>query len=105
MGRFVIGETSIPILLQGVAWIRTSDYQILKMRTDLLAPLPPLARVTTLVLYARNQFQGGPTAFWLPQEVNVTVKLGDYIFANRHRYSDYRLFRVKAILKTDESLK
>ena len=54
MGRFSIGEASIPILVQGVAWIRSSDYQILRMRTDLLAPLPPLARVTTLVQYAKD---------------------------------------------------
>ncbi len=54
MARFSIGEASIPILVQGVAWIRSSDYQILRMRTDLLAPLQPLARVTTLVQYAKD---------------------------------------------------
>lgn len=105
MGRFMIGETSVPLLLQGVAWIHASDYQILRIRTDLLAPLPPLARVTTVVLFAGTEFPGSRTAFWLPQEVNVTVELGNYIFANRHRYSDYRLFRVESILKSDESLK
>ena len=101
MGRFVIGEASVPLLVQGVAWIRTSDYQILKMRTDLLAPLPPLAQVTTLVLYASNQFQGIPTAFWLPHEVEVSADFGPYHFSNRHRYSDYQLFRAESVIKTD----
>ncbi len=62
MGRFSIGEASIPILVQGVAWIRSSDYQILRMRTDLLAPLPPLARVTTLVVSMQ-----GPSFKIVPQ--------------------------------------
>ncbi len=101
MGRFSMGEASIPILVQGVAWIRTSDYQILRIRTDILAPLPPLAQVTTLVLYARNQFRDSPTALWLPREVEVKVSLGPYLFSNRHRYSDYRRFMVESVIKTD----
>jgi VWFA-related protein len=103
MGRFTLGEASIPILLQGVAWIRSSDYQIVKMRTDLLAPLPDAAlkQVTTVVLFARNQFPDSPTGFWLPQKVDVKVGLGPYLFSNRHKYSDYRMFRVKSVIRTD----
>jgi VWFA-related protein len=101
MGRFSIGEASIPILVQGVAWIRTSDYQILRIRTQLLAPIPPLAQVMTLVLYARNQFRDSPTALWLPLEVEVKAGLGPNLFSNRHRYSDYRLFRVESVIRTD----
>ncbi len=96
MGHFAIGRESVPILLQGVAWIHSTDYQVLQMRTDLLAPQPGVAlrRTTTVALFAGIQFQSGPTAFWLPQEVDVTVERGNYIFANRQRYSDYRLFKV-----------
>jgi hypothetical protein len=103
MGRLVIGDASVPLLLQGVAWIHASDYQILRMRTDLLAPLPPLTRVTTIALYANNQFEGSPAAFWLPQEVKVTVDLGTLAFANRHTYSDYRLFRAESVIKPDSA--
>ena len=99
MGHFSIGEASIPILVQGVAWIRSSDCHILRIRTDLLAPLPPLAQVTTLVLYAMTQFQDSPTALWLPREVEVEVGLGALLFFNHHRYSDYRLFRVESLIK------
>jgi len=101
MGRFSIGQASIPILVQGVAWIRSSDYQILRIRTDLLAPLPPLAQVTTLALYANTEFEGSPTALWLPREVEVKVGLGPYLFSNRHKYSDYRRFMVESVIKTD----
>ena len=99
MGHFLIGGTSVPLLVQGVAWIRSSDYQILQMRTDLLASMPPLIRMTTVVHFAETQFQDSPTALWLPKEVEVTVKYGQLTLTNRHRYSHYQMFRVKSAIK------
>jgi hypothetical protein len=98
-GRFVVGHTSVPLLLQGVAWIHTNDYQILQMRTDLLAPQPgvELKRATTVVSFESVKFQGRAAAFWLPQEVDVTLDQGNYLFVNRHRYSDYQLFKVEIL--------
>ena len=103
-GRFVIGDTSIPLLLQGVAWIHAGDYQILRMRTDLLAPQPgaTLRRMTTVVLFAGINFEGGRTTLWLPEEVDVTVEAGNSTLVNRHRYSDYRLFKVEVSQPADE---
>jgi hypothetical protein len=101
MGHFLIGGTSVPLLVQGVAWIRSSDYQILQMRTDLLASIPPLTRMTTVVHFAETQFQDSPKAFWLPKEVEVTVKYSQLTLTNRHRYSHYQMFRVKSVIKTD----
>lgn len=98
-GRMVFARESIPLILQGVAWIRSSDYQILQMRTDLLASVPPLMRMTTEVHYANNHFEGGPLVCWLPQEVQVTANVGRRVLTNRHTYSDYRLFRVESVIK------
>ncbi|MFZ0960486.1 MAG: VWA domain-containing protein [Terriglobia bacterium] len=96
-GHFIADKTSVPLLLQGVAWIDAGSYQILQMRTDLLAPQPraELNRMTTVVSFAAVKFQDRPSVFWLPQEVNVTVEQGNFIYANRHRYSDYQLFKVE----------
>jgi hypothetical protein len=99
MGHFVLAEISIPLLVQGVAWIRPGDYQIVQMRTDLLAPLPPLKRMTAVVHFAGFQFQDIPAALWLPKEVEVKVDFEGYAFSNRHRYSNYRMFRVTVIQK------
>ena len=98
-GRWNHGEESIPLLLQGVAWIRSSDCQVLQMHTDLLAPVPPLMRLTTHVRYTNSHFEGGPMAFWLPQEVQVTANMDHYVFTNRHTYSGYQLFRVESVIK------
>jgi hypothetical protein len=99
MGRFALGKTSVPILVQGVAWIGDVDYQIRQIRTDLRAPLSGISlwRVTTVARFSSKQFQGGATAFWLPQQVQVDVEQGRFIFVNRHSYSDYQLFKVDVV--------
>jgi hypothetical protein len=53
--------------------------------------------MTTVVLFAEIKFEGGRTALWLPQEVDVTADQGNFTFANRHRYSDFRLFKVEIL--------
>jgi hypothetical protein len=100
-GQWLVGGSSVPLLVQGVAWIRSIDYQIISMRTDLLAPIPPLTRMTTKVSYAVNQLAGGPADFWLPKQVEVTVNIGRSEYINRHKYSDYRLFRVESVIKPE----
>ncbi len=100
-GHWLVGDGSVPLLVQGMAWIRSSDYQIIKMRTDLLAPIPPLTRMMTKVSYAMNQLEGGPPDFWLPKQVEVIVNIGRAEYNNRHKYSDYRLFRVESVIKPE----
>jgi len=39
---------------------------------------------------------------YLPHEVTVTGQLGQYLFHNQHRYSDYRLFKVAVEEKRDQ---
>jgi hypothetical protein len=99
-GRFVLGRTSVPILLQGVAWIDAGDHHIIRLRTDLLAPQPDagLKRVTTVVLFQEVKFQSLKAGLWLPRQVNVALGLDNLTFTNRHLYSDYQLFSVS----TDE---
>ena len=99
MGHFVLGGKSVPLLVQGVAWIRPGDYQILQMRTDLLAAIPPLTKMTAVIHLAKTCFADSHAVLWLPKEVEVKVDYGNYKFANRHTYSDYRLFRAKSIIK------
>jgi hypothetical protein len=103
MGHFLLGGKSVPLLVQGVAWIRPGDYQILQMRTDLLAAIPPLTKMTAVIHLAKTQFADSPTDLWLPKEVEVKVDYGDFEFANRHTYSDYRMFRSNSVIKAGAS--
>jgi hypothetical protein len=91
-GRVELGrEKSIRMLLQGVAWIDPASQQIVRLRTDLLAPLVEagLFRYTTEVSFREVRFGETSKARWLPAEVSVTTERNDAIYRNIHRFSDY----------------
>jgi tetratricopeptide (TPR) repeat protein len=85
------------ILLQGLAWIDPTNFQIVRLRTDLLALQSKvrLQRQTTEIHFKEVSFKEVATAFWLPQEVSVTVDWRGRIYRNWHRYSDFKLFNVE----------
>ncbi len=85
------------ILCQGLAWVDPQTYQILRMRTDLLAPRPDvmLDRQTTEVWFSEVHFGATPQTFWMPREVVVTILWSGQMYRNRHRYSDYQVFMVE----------
>ncbi|MGO8815637.1 MAG: hypothetical protein ACLQVG_13380 [Terriglobia bacterium] len=85
------------VFLQGVAWIDPVGYRVVRLRTDIQAPEPNvgLQRETTEVVYSEVSFEKSGKTMWLPHAVTVNGQLGDYVFHNLHRYSDYRLFNVQ----------
>jgi hypothetical protein len=88
--------SSAPILLQGIAWIDQSNYQILRLRTDLLAPRPDLdlSRQTTEVTFAEFRLPDVDSPLWLPGTVTVSGEYKGHTYLNQHVYSDYQRFRV-----------
>ena len=94
--RFRTDDGSASILIQGVAWIDPTNLQILRLRTDLLAPQPQirLQRQTTEIYFREVSFKEVANALWLPQQVSVTVDWRGRIYRNWHRYLDFKLFNV-----------
>jgi len=100
--------TPAHMLVQGIAWIDKSNYQIVRMRTDLLAPRRDvgLNQQTTEVALGKVQLAEIDTPLWLPSSVKVYVEFtthdGNYdeyyelSYRNEHRYSDYQRYRVSS---------
>jgi tetratricopeptide (TPR) repeat protein len=93
---FRTGNKSVDTYSQGLAWIDARNYQIVRLRTDLLKPLPEvrLERETTQIDYQQVHFKNVSENFWLPRRVVVTVDWNGRLLRNIHRYSDFRLFDV-----------
>ena len=89
---------TVILLVQGIAWVDRSTFQILRIRTDLLAPRHDigLEQQTTLLRLDKVQLPEVPKPLWLPSEVQVTVKFEGQYFRNEHRYPEYKLFRVSS---------
>lgn len=100
-GVFKMGETSMPTFSQGLAWVDSESYEILRMRTDLLKPLPDvrLEKETTEIDFGENHFKSIAQAFWLPRAVQVSVDWNGKSLRNKHAYSDFKLFNVGATQK------
>jgi len=101
---FTLEDRSVPLPFQGLAWIDAQTYQILKIRTWLLAPLEDiqLEDENTLVEYSPVQLAGLENSLWLPREVRVTIFFRGFVFRNTHRYSKIELFRVESTIKPAE---
>lgn len=92
--RFSSNSATALVLHQGLAWISPADSRIVRLRTELLQPLPQvrLQRETTEIHYSLVQFKEVPTPVSLPAEVTVTVQWKGKTFRNQHQYTDFKLF-------------
>lgn len=92
---FMGDQKTTVCLIQGVAWIETSSFRIIRLRTDLLAPRSDvgLQKMTTIVNFGAARIAQVPSPLWLPVKAEVAVHDGGYSFKNIHRYSRYQLFR------------
>ena len=95
--RFNTDQESILVLFQGIAWIDSNSYKIVRLRSDLLSPQPKirLERQTTEITYQPVQFKELASAMWLPSEVAVTVEWRGRTFRNSHTYSRFKLFNTE----------
>ncbi|MEJ2008631.1 MAG: carboxypeptidase-like regulatory domain-containing protein [Acidobacteriota bacterium] len=96
VGMFKSGDKSAPTFDQGLAWIDPQNDQIVRLRTDLLRPLPKvrLMEETTQIDYQDVHFKKLAQGFWLPKVVTVTVNWKGKKLRNEHQYSDFKLFNV-----------
>ncbi len=97
-GIFKIGAVTMPTFVQGLAWVDASSYEIIRMQTDLLRPLPEvrLDKETTEIDFSENRFKTVNGGFWLPREVKVSVEWNGRSLRNLHEYSDFKIFNVGA---------
>jgi VWFA-related protein len=95
-GQYMTGKESIPMLLQGVAWVDQSDFRIVRLRTDLLAPQPgsQFQQQTSNMLFGPVRIASHDEELWLPQSVEVKMEASGQFLHEQHQYSKYRLYQV-----------
>jgi tetratricopeptide (TPR) repeat protein len=100
-GVFQSGDIALITFTQGLAWIDSDSYQIVRLRTDLLTPLHEvrLERQTTDIDFSEVHFNRISQGFWLPRNVTVTLDWNGKHLRNEHQYSDFKLFSVEAAQK------
>src|ERR1700676_1375626 len=111
--RYKIGADgpSYPVALKGRAWISADNYQIVRLETDLVAPLPQIRLVAdhTAIEYGPVKFTKSNVNMWLPQRAEVYYDWKGHRIHPRHSFSNYMLFGVEdkqkiTVPKVDETL-
>jgi len=95
---FQANSKKVPFYFQGVLWVDEASFDIIELRTDLLAPLPQvqLRQFSTELTFRSVAIQGYNAVFWLPSEVDIQSDEGSGPSEESHRYSDYHLFHAQA---------
>jgi len=99
----VRGKTAA-LLVQGLAWIDSETFQVLRVTTWLLAPRGDIGLNSSIstVDFFPVQPTGTERTLWLPRDVTVQGVYAGVTFHNTHHYFDFKLFRVESTIKPEE---
>lgn len=94
--RLGVQGQSYPVNLKGRAWIAADSYQVARLETQMIAPVPQirLAADYTAIEYGPVHFQGKNVEMWLPQSAEIYSDWKGRRFHRRHSFSKYMLFSV-----------
>ena len=97
-GQVNFAGTTIAVLFQGIAWIDESDFRVVRLHKDLLAPRPDiyLRTLSTDVLFGEVRLPKVADALWLPREVKTTWDFKGEVVEQVHEYSRFRLYTAKS---------
>jgi hypothetical protein len=104
VGVLGIAGRRVSLLVQGLAWIDSETFQILRITTWLLAPRKDIdlnSQSSTVDFYP-VQPSGSERVLWLPRDVTVVIDYGGTQVCNIHHYSNFKLFRVESTIKPVE---
>jgi hypothetical protein len=94
--RLGLAGQAYPVALKGRAWIAADSYQVVRLETSMVAPMPQirLAAEHVAIDYAPVQFRKGTLEMWLPASAELYYDWRGRRVHRRHNFSNYMLFSV-----------
>jgi hypothetical protein len=94
--QFGITGPSYSVGLKGRAWISADNYQIVRMETDLVSPIPQIQLLAehTAIEYGPVRFRESDVNLWLPLNAEVYFAWRGQRVHRRHSFDHYMLFMV-----------
>ena len=98
MHSYKMGSQIYPVSLKGRAWIRADNFQIVRMESELVKPMPQiqLASEHQQVEYGPVPFGKTGTVLWLPKSVEIYFDFRKQRYYRRHSFDHYMLFAVNS---------
>lgn len=94
--QYGFNGASYAVGLKGRFWIDADSYQIVRMETDLVAPMPQIQLLVehTTIEYGPVKFRESDVNLWLPQNAEVYFAWRGRQVHRRHSFDHYMLFSV-----------
>lgn len=95
---YSVGGRSAGLPLEGRVWIDPGNYQVLRLESELMRPIPEISLTHEhfTIDYQPVQFRSTGQQLWLPQMAELYVERKGKRFYRRHVFSDFMLFNVDA---------
>ena len=99
-GKFKWAGKEEEFFFQGIAWIDQSSFNVVRLQTDLLSPVPSvnLVQMTTDLRFRSVRIKGYDADFWLPSQVLIRTEQGESVLNELHQYSRYKFFHAESRL-------
>ena len=91
-----INRSAYQLRFQGHAWIAAEDFQILRLQTDLVEPIPQIhLQMEHLdISYAPVGFEKPRFLVWLPESASMEITYRGHRYQRVHKFSHFQLFLV-----------
>jgi tetratricopeptide (TPR) repeat protein len=100
---FIIGRQEYPINLKGRAWITADNFQIVRIESELVSPVPQIRLRTEhqIVEYGPIPFPKKNLEIWLPKSAEIYLDFRHRRYYRRHSFDHYMLFATDSQDKPD----
>ena len=95
--EYRVGGDLVPVGLKGRAWIAAESFEVVRMETDLLRPMPEIKLLAEhqAIDYGPVRFRNQDLTLWLPTTTDLYLDFHGRHVHRRHSYEDYLLFSVQ----------
>ena len=101
---YKIGTQIYPVALKGRAWITADTFQIVRIESDMVKPMPEIRLLGEheVVEYGPVPFPKKNTSLWLPKSADIYFDFRKHHYYRRHSFDHYMLFSAETEEKRKE---
>jgi len=98
MHSYKVGEQIHPVKLKGRAWITADNFQIVRIESELVKPMPEIQLLSEhqVVEYGPIPFAKKSTSLWLPKSAEIYFDFRKRRYYRRHSFDRYMLFSIES---------
>ena len=104
MHSYKVGKLVYPVKLKGRAWITADKFQIVRIESEMVRPMPEIRLLSEhqLVEYGPIRFDKKNMSLWLPKSAEIYFDFRQHRYYRRHSFDHYMLFSVDSDEKRKE---